>query len=56
LPGSDLGAPVDSNRRLSKASVGTNLLYEEPELGFQILAHMGRDYAGGRMITEIPGH
>ncbi|MGZ9128575.1 MAG: hypothetical protein ACXW4Z_12445 [Candidatus Binatia bacterium] len=30
------------------ASVGTNLLYEDPELGFQILAHiMDRDYAGG---------
>ena len=31
-----------------EASVGTNLLYEDPELGFQILAHiMDRDYAGG---------
>jgi hypothetical protein len=30
------------------ASVGTNLLYEDPELGFQILAHvMDRDYTGG---------
>ena len=30
------------------ASVGANLLYEDPELGFQILAHiMDRDYAGG---------
>ena len=30
------------------ASVGTNLLYQDPELGFQILAHiMDRDYAGG---------
>lgn len=30
------------------ASVGTNLLYEDAELGFQILAHiMDRDYTGG---------
>jgi hypothetical protein len=30
------------------ASGGANLLYEDPELGFQILAHiMDRDYAGG---------
>ncbi|HYA28255.1 MAG TPA: hypothetical protein VEI95_05515, partial [Acidobacteriota bacterium] len=30
------------------ASVGTNLLYQDQELGFQILAHiMDREYAGG---------
>ena len=30
------------------ASGGANLLYEDPELGFQIVAHiMDRDYAGG---------
>ena len=30
------------------AAVGANLLYEDSELGFQILAHMmDRDYAGG---------
>jgi hypothetical protein len=30
------------------ASRGANLLYEDPELGFQILAHiMDHDYAGG---------
>jgi hypothetical protein len=30
------------------ASGGANLLYEDPELGFQILAHIrDRDYAGG---------
>ena len=30
------------------AAAGSNLLYEDPELGFQILAHiMDRDYAGG---------
>ena len=31
-----------------EASGGANLLYEDPELGFQILAHiMDKDYAGG---------
>ena len=30
------------------AAVGANLLYEDPELGFQILAHiMDREYSGG---------
>ena len=34
--------------RAERQVVGTNLLYEDPELGFQILAHiMDRDYAGG---------
>jgi hypothetical protein len=28
------------------ASVGADLLYEDAELGFQIVAHMDRDYAG----------
>jgi hypothetical protein len=30
------------------AKVGANLLYEDPELGFQILVHiMDREYSGG---------
>jgi hypothetical protein len=38
------------------ASVGTNLLYEDPELGFQILAHiMDRTTPADRMIMVIPG-